>query len=420
MVVTILQIWLAFVIAVMVVYTIRHWIFTFSRVYSRQRVSFADAYDEDLPMLSVLVPMHNEQAVAAQCLDAILASDYPAEKLEILPIDDHSEDETAVILARYAARNPRVKPVRVDQKERGKSNALNVGLAHAQAQIVLVFDADYTPGRGVLRALAKGFIDPEVGAVMGRVVPRNTSRNMLTRLLSMERAGGYQVDQQARYNFDLLPQYGGTVGGFRRRLLDEIGGFDPRSLAEDTELTVSIFRRGWKVVYDNRAECYEEVPETWPARFGQLRRWSRGHNAVASSNLLGVLTTKGLSFAQRLDGALLLLCYAVPPMLLSGWLAALLLFLMGHMPFAGGIALAFAVVLYNAFGNFAPVYQIATAEVLDGSTKRLYLLPFLFYMFPFNSWAITTGWVDSIGDFVKSRRPGWEKTKRSDMGATKA
>ncbi|MDE2571707.1 MAG: glycosyltransferase family 2 protein, partial [bacterium] len=195
------------------------------------------------------------------------------------------------------------------------------------------------------------------------------------------------------------------------------GGFDPRGLAEDTELTASIFRRGWKVAYDNRAECYEEVPESWPARFTQLRRWSRGHNAVAFGHLFGVLFAKGLTFAQRIDGALMLLCYVVPPLLLSGWLAALILFLMGHLPFAGGVALAFAVVLYNAFGNFAPVYQIATAEVLDGSTARLYLLPFLFYMFPFNSWAITTGFIDAIGDSLKRRRPGWEKTARSKVGA---
>ncbi|MDE2572366.1 MAG: glycosyltransferase family 2 protein, partial [bacterium] len=234
MVVVVLQAWLAFVVAVMVVYTIRHWIFTFSRVNGRQRVSFGDAYEEDLPLLSVLVPMHDEQAVAAQCLDAILASDYPASKLEILPIDDHSKDETRAILTRYAAQDARIRPVTIEDAERGKANALNVALREARADIVLVFDADYTPGKGLLRALAKAFIDPEIGAVMGRVVPRNTSRNMLTRLLSMERAGGYQVDQQARYNFNLLPQYGGTVGGFRRQLLEEIGGFDPRGLAEDT------------------------------------------------------------------------------------------------------------------------------------------------------------------------------------------
>lgn len=412
MVVAILGGWLVFVVLVMTVYTARHFVFTFSRIYGKQRVSFNDAYESSLPPITVLIPMHNEGSVAAACLDAILASDYPSGHLEVVPIDDHSEDDTAEVLARYAAHDSRVRPITISGKLRGKSNALNLALEEVDTEIVLVFDADYTPGRGLLRALVMAFIDPEVGAVMGRVVPRNTEANLLTRLLSMERSGGYQVDQQARYNLDLLPQYGGTVGGFRRRLLDEIGGFDPAALAEDTELTASIYKHGWKIVYDNRAECYEEVPQTWSSRFKQLRRWSRGHNRVMLRHVITLMRARELVLLARIDASLLLLCYLVPPLLISGWLAALALFLMGRLPFAGGVVLAFCVVLYNSFGNFAPVYQVATAEILDGSTSRLLLLPYLFYMFPFNSWAISVGFMDAVGDAIKRRRGDWEKTAR--------
>ena len=68
---------------------------------------------------------------------------------------------------------------------------------------------------GLLKQLVAPFFDPEVGAVMGRVVPVNSGANLLTRLLDLERSGGYQVDQQARMNMNLMPQYGGTVGGVR-------------------------------------------------------------------------------------------------------------------------------------------------------------------------------------------------------------
>jgi len=66
--------------------------------------------------------------------------------------------------------------------------------------------------KDVIRELVMAFVDPEVGAVMGRVVPRNNAESLLTRLLALERSGGYQVDQQARYNLDLFPQYGGRSG----------------------------------------------------------------------------------------------------------------------------------------------------------------------------------------------------------------
>jgi cellulose synthase/poly-beta-1,6-N-acetylglucosamine synthase-like glycosyltransferase len=418
MVVTLLDIWMIVVVSVTLVYTIRHWIFTFSRTYGKQRPSYSDVVERDLPTISVLVPMRDEGAVAARCLDALLASDYPASKFEIVAVDDHSVDDTAAVISRYAARDPRVRLVTVNGRARGKAGALNAALEEVTSEIVLVFDADYTPGRGLLRALVTAFVDPKVGAVMGRVIPQNTERNILTRLLAMERSGGYQVDQQARYNLDLLPQYGGTVGGFRRSLVDEIGGFDARALAEDTELTTQLFLRGAKIVYDNRAECYEEVPEKWPSRFRQLRRWSRGHSRVMWRHLGGVLTARGLSFWQRLDAVLLLFCYMLPPLLISGWLAALALFVMGQLPSAGGVALAFCVVLYNTFGNFAPIYQVAAAEVIDGQTTRLRLLPYLFFVFPFNAWSVTVGAMDAVGDALKRRTGRWDKTTRNPEAAS--
>jgi cellulose synthase/poly-beta-1,6-N-acetylglucosamine synthase-like glycosyltransferase len=418
-VVTLLDTWLIFVVTVTIIYTVRHWIFTFSRTYGKQRPSYADVLERDLPTISVLVPMHDEAAVAGRCLDALLASDYPEDKLEIWAIDDHSTDGTGAIVERYARSDTRVKLVKVDGNRRGKSVALNAALAEVTSEIVLVFDADYTPGAGLLRALTSAFVDPKVGAVMGRVVPRNAGRNLLTRLLAMERSGGYQVDQQARYNLDLLPQYGGTVGGFRRSLIEQVGGFDPVALAEDTELTASLFLRGWKIVYDNRAECYEEVPETWASRFNQLRRWSRGHTRVMWRHFGGVFTAKGLRFAQRLDAGLLLFSYLLPPLLISGWLAALTLFLMGRLPTSGGIVLAFCVTLYNTFGNFAPIYQVAAAEILDGSTGELRLLPYLFFVFPFNAWAVAMGALDTFGDAIKRRRGQWQKTKRSASAGAK-
>ncbi len=417
MAVGLLTAWLVLVVLVMSAYTIRHWIFTLSRVYGRQRSSFGDACDDDLPTLAVLVPMHDEARVAGKCLEAILAAEYPADRLEVLAIDDHSRDGTGEIVAEFAARDRRVRPLVLAGEERGKAQALNVALGYTKAEIVLVFDADYTPGRGLFRSLVSAFVDPRVGAVMGRVVPRNASRNLLTHLLAMERAGGYQVDQQARFNLRLLPQYGGTVGGFRRGVLEELGGFDPRALAEDTELTAKLYRRGWSIAYDNRAECYEEVPEAWSARFRQLRRWSRGHNRVLREHLWGLLRTPELSFAQRLDAAMLLGSYLVPPLVIGGWLAALALFLLGALPVYAGVALAFCVVLYNAFGNFAPVYQVATAEVLDGTSSRVLLLPYLFAMFPFNAWSVTEGFIDAIGDTLKNRHARWEKTARSEAQA---
>ena len=407
-----LQTWVFVVVGVMVIYAVRHWLFTMNRMLGRQRPYYQDLIDERLPTLSVLIPMHNESAVAAKILEAIAQSDYPKSRLEVIPIDDHSEDATARILTEFASRYDFIKPLFRRSGARGKSRGLNDGLRAAANDVVLVFDADYYPSRGLMRELAMAFIDPEVGAVMGRVVPHNTSRNFLTRLLSLERSGGYQVDQQARFNLDLLPQYGGTVGGFRRDIALFVGGFDPNMLAEDTDLTFRLYIRGWKVAYANRAECYEEVPETWEARFRQLRRWSRGHCLALGRHCGELFRSPYLSLGQKVDGLLLLAVYSVPPLLLSGIAANALLFLLGATPALEGVLISLFVVGYSAFGNFAPVYEIGAAELLDGMCERLYLLPYMFLLFVYNSWTVTCGAMDALGDWLKPRALVWEKTER--------
>jgi cellulose synthase/poly-beta-1,6-N-acetylglucosamine synthase-like glycosyltransferase len=413
MVVALLQAWTWVVVAIMMVYAFRHWRFTWNRISARQRPYYQDLLDSELPPVSIIVPMHNEAAVAKRLLESLVDSNYPRELLDVIPVDDQSGDATPALVYEYSQQYSFIRPIYNLRGERGKAAALNRALTLARHEIVLVFDADYTPGRDLIRELAMAFIDPEVGAVMGRVVPRNSAVNLLTRLLSLERSGGYQVDQQARYNLDLFPQYGGTVGGFRRSVVIEMGGFDALTLAEDTDLTVRLFIQGWRVLYANRAECYEEVPENWNARFTQLRRWARGHNRAFFVHIFPLLTSKKLSVVQKLDGALLLFIYTVPPILLSGIAVNALLFYMGAIPVIPGIIFAFFVVAYNAFGNFAPVFEVGAAELLDGARERLLLLPYLFYLFLFNSWAVTTGAIDAFGDFVKTRKAKWDKTKRA-------
>ena len=413
MVVVILQSYAAFVVFVMVLYALRHWYFTMNRLWAPQRPYYRDLFDSDLPSITVVVPMHNEASVATAVIDALLHANYPMHKLEILPFDDQSLDDTSTILHDYFERFPDVvKPVYMLGGVRGKPNALNVALHLATHDIIIVFDADYTPGKDILRELAMAFSDPEVGAVMGRMIPLNGSKNLLTRLLSLERSGGYQVGQQARYNLDLFPQYGGTVGGFRRSMVTKLGGFDLATLAEDTDLTARLFIEGRKVVYSNGSECYEEVPESWPARFRQLRRWSRGHNRAFFRNGLGVLTSTHLTPVQKLDGFLLLAVYMIPPLILTGFAVNAILFFMGALPLWSTIGLVFFVVAFNSFGNFAPVYEIGAAELLDGAGRRLLLLPYLYYLFLFNSWAVTHGMIDTLGDLIKNRSPHWDKTAR--------
>ena len=412
MVVALMRGYMIFIVVLMIVYATRHLIFSHNRLFGRQRIYYGDIYASRMPKISVLIPMYNEEQVLHFVMEALLASNYDRDRLDIIPINDNSTDGTKELLDEYHRKYHFIKPLHRKEGQRGKPAGLNDALAIATGDVVIVFDADYRPAKDMLRQLALAFEDPEIGAVMGRVIPYNTNKNLLTRLINMERSGGYQVDQQARYNLRTIPQYGGTVGGFRRDVMLEMGGFNTHVLAEDTELTFRLYTSGWKVIYANSAECYEEAPETWKARGKQIRRWSRGHNNVMFRYFLKVLFSKGMDFREKGDGLLLLSVYAVPFLFLLGQGVSIALFLLGRMDlFAGWWVLLF-IGAYSSFGNFAPFYEIGSALILDGMKKEVLLLPLLMFNFYFYMWHISLGFIEAVIDLLTKRQVTWAKTKR--------
>lgn len=404
------------IIMVMVVYALRHGIFTFSRLFGHQRHPYLDIDCAQWPMVTVFIAAHNEELVIAGCLRALLNTNYPPDRLKIVPVNDRSTDSTRTIIDGYVQSNPgRITPFHRDDGKGGKAAALKDALAHAEGDIAIIFDADYVPGRGLLKQLVAPFFDPEVGAVMGRVVPINVGANLLTRLLDLERSGGYQVDQQARMNLRLVPQYGGTVGGVRLSAVAAVGGWHDDMLAEDTDITYRLLFNGWKTVYTNRSECYEEVPQDWAVRVKQVKRWSKGHNQVLMRYWYQFAISPFLSWRERLDGMLLLLVFSLPPLLLLGWLLAVGLYFMNAGTLLTQLISVFAVMSYGAMGNFAAFFEISTAVLLDGHRKRLRLLPFNLLGFFVSLFSISSSVASLATDKLLGRNLVWEKTVRYRM-----
>ena len=410
--IAILKGYFIFTVILMIIYAVRHLLFAYNRTFGSQKMYYNDIYSSKMPKISVLIPMHNEEQVLQYVLEALLKCDYDRDRMEIIPINDNSTDRTKELLDEYHEKYEFIRPIHRDCPNRGKPAGLNDAMEVATGDIIIVFDADYRPATDMLKQLAVAFFDPEVGAVMGRVIPYNANKNLLTRLINLERSGGYQVDQQARYNMGFIPQYGGTVGGFRKELIKEMGGFNPAVLAEDTELTFRLYTHGWKVIYANSAECYEEAPETWDVRGRQIRRWSRGHNSVLFRYLFRVILSRKMKLREKIDGIFLLFVYAVPFFLALGQLDAIALFFLHQMDIMSGWWVLLFLGVYCSFGNFAPFYEIGSALLVDGVKNEIYLLPLIMYNFYFYMWYISLGFLDAVVDIFTGRQVTWAKTKR--------
>lgn len=395
------------------VFLIRQISFSVVTLGRPQTSPFSRARLSDWPSVTILVAAHNEERVIWGCLEKLLALDYPQEQLRIMVVNDRSSDRTGAIVDEQVARHPGRLEVlhRAFDALPGKPAALKDALAGVGSDIVVFFDADYLPDPPLLKKLVAPFVDPQVGASMGRVVPYNTRANLLTRLLDLERRGGYTVDQAARGVWNLLPQFGGTVGAVRLGALRDVGGWTADVLAEDTDLTYRLFIQGWSVEYVDDATCYEESPETWHVRFKQIRRWACGHNQCLFRYLKATVTTPYQPVLRRLDAALVLLFFLFPALSLVSLVAALVYpTLFPYPPFNFAVVAAFSFVV--GFGNFAPYFQIAAAAVRDRQPDAVAMLPLIFLSSAISMLASFQGLLFAMRGLLFGAHLGWDKTTR--------
>lgn len=411
-----LQIVIGFTVLVLGLYAVRHYLLGFSRLRMAHPKDTNELVGFHMPSVTVLIPMHDEERVAADILQALVDCDYSWDRLEVIPINDRSTDRTGEIVDEFAAKYPFIKPLHRTGGAAGKPAALAEACEQASGDILILFDADYVPGRSVLKMLVAPFADPETGAVMGRVVPHNIGDSLLSGLLSLERSAGYQSVQQARFNLGFTAQFGGTVGGVRKAALDAVGGWNPESLTEDTDLTFALLLSGWRTVYVNRAECYEEVPVSWTVRRRQLSRWVTGHTECMHTYWPALLRSSFVPATEKIDALFLLAMYWTAPVLVLGWLASLLLFFIPEAHQSPLLPLALAFLGYQMFANQATFLEIGVAAMLDGTRLRALLMPLNLLNFFANTGAICNAmlryyWKRLWG----SGGDGWYKTHRTRL-----
>ncbi|MGB9683940.1 MAG: glycosyltransferase [Candidatus Bathyarchaeales archaeon] len=407
--------------ALMVAYLVRHYIFTITVLKTAQKKKTNSKTQNSVyqPTVSILVPARNEERVIGRLLQRMTELTYPKENLQVIVVDDASTDDTGKIAEQYSKAYNYIEVVKRDKKEGGcgKASALNAGLRHADGEIILCFDADYYPQRDIVEKLVKEFADSKVGAVQGRVIVLNEPQNIVTRLVALERIGGYCVDQEARDKLGLITQFGGTVGGFRRELLESLGGWDENVLAEDTDLTFRVYLAGYSVKYVSDAECYEEAVESWQAYWKQRYRWAKGHMQCAFKHSLNVLRSKKLGFIGKIDGLLLLNVYFMPVAVLFSWIIGVPLFFLKFSQWLTPFWTVISISLYSAVGNFAPFYEVGVGTYLDGRTRAQWLIPLLVFTFLYNIPICTKAFLDLLMSKLAGKNGNhWDKTAHSGNG----
>jgi cellulose synthase/poly-beta-1,6-N-acetylglucosamine synthase-like glycosyltransferase len=358
------------------------------------------------PTVSVLVACKDERSVVDGLVESMLGLDYPPDLVELVVIDDCSTDGTGERLDELARGEPRLRCLhRTPGGATGKSAALNDAVDLTTGEILVIFDADHQPRADVLRRLVAHFAEPTVGAVQGRCEIRNPDDSPLSRLIAIDYMAGYLVNEYGRQALFQLPAYGGANCAVRASSLRAVGGWNPSSVTEDTDLTLRLLLRGERVRFDVNAVDREEGVVTLTRFWRQRYRWARGHQQAWRDYRRRVWATPHLSRVEKVETTMFLFVFHLPVASAIG-LALVLAWSMGLARPSDPLNL----VVFWTLLFLGPLLELGGGLLVAGASRRdalavAYFLP----LFLVSMALCTKAWADALA----GRRYGWVKTARA-------
>jgi len=246
--------------------------FTYLLVYleNRKKIFRDPPLPKKLPKVSILVPAYNEEKTIGKTLKSLLNLNYPKDKLEIIAINDGSTDNTLKIMKKFEKYGVKV----IDKPNGGKASALNAGLKKAKGEIIVCMDADSVVSKNALKYTLGYFNDPKVGAVASSLKVYKP-KNFWQKMQFVEYI--YNVFlRKVLALMDSVFVVPGPFGLYRRKVLEEVGGWEEGNLTEDMELTMRIQKAGYKVEASLNSIVYTKTPDTFKKLIKQRVRWYRG------------------------------------------------------------------------------------------------------------------------------------------------
>jgi glycosyltransferase involved in cell wall biosynthesis len=376
----------------------------------------ANARAEDVPFVTVQLPLYNEATVAARLLDHVARFDYPHEKLEIQVLDD-STDETGSI-ARAAISRLRdtegfenLDVVYIHRVDRTgyKAGALDNGLKVCKGELVAIFDADFLPQPDFLRALVPHFADSKIGMVQARWGHMNRDHSLLTRTQALMLDGHHLVENRARSAAGWLFNFSGTGGMWRKDAIYAAGGWQHDTLTEDLDLSYRAQMAGWKFIYREDVVTPAELPEDVSAFRAQQYRWAKG-TVQTSRKLMERVFTAKLTLPQRIEAFFHLTPHFAYPLMVL--LSVLLLPALILMPATNPqtmlmIDLPLCIGTTGSLAAFYAMAESAQGRSRLGAFKQLpALLALGAGLAPHLSKAVFEGLRSMAGEFVRTPKKG--------------
>lgn len=336
---------------------------------------------DDLPFVTIQLPIYNEMYVADRLIQAICQINYPKNRLEIQVLDD-STDETVDIVEKviedYIKQGFDIKHIRREIRTGYKAGALQNGMMTAKGEFLAIFDADFIPSINFLFKTLPYFKDPKTAVVQTKWEHLNKNYSLLTRVQAFALDVHFTVEQSGRNSAGYFINFNGTAGIWRKTSIIDAGGWSADTLTEDLDLSYRAQLKGWKFKYLEDVGSPAELPSEIQGLKTQQYRWNKGGAETARKIIPKILKSKSIPFGVK--------CHAISHLLNSS--VYILVFLVALLSFP-------MVFFFNHFSEstniqFLSFYYLATiaislvffVSVYSTSVSKKRALPYYLVIFP--------------------------------------
>ncbi|WP_438972228.1 cellulose synthase family protein [Polaribacter sp.] len=280
----------------------------------RNKEDNAEKFDfenpEEIPFVTIQLPVYNELYVMKRLLKNIAKIKYPLHKLEIQVLDDSTDEsieKTAKHVKKIQELGIDIKHIRRSNREGFKAGALKEGLKTAKGEFIAIFDADFLPQKDWLFQTVPYFKDKNIGVVQTRWGHINRNYSTLTRIQAFMLDAHFTLEQVGRNCKGHFINFNGTAGIWRKECIYDAGNWQGDTLTEDIDLSYRAQLNNWKFKYLEHVETPAELPVVISAARSQQFRWNKGGAENFQKMLKKILTNKHVSFKTKIHGLLHLL-----------------------------------------------------------------------------------------------------------------
>jgi len=383
--------------------------------------------EEELPFVTIQLPLYNELYVVERLIDNITKFDYPKDKFEIQLLDD-SNDETIQIVANkvaeYKALGFNIYQHQRDNRVGFKAGALADGMKIVKGEFIAIFDADFLPKPEFLRQTLPHFQNEKVGVVQTKWEHINEDYSLLTRLQAFGLNAHFTVEQTGRNVGNHFINFNGTAGIWRKTCIEDAGGWESDTLTEDLDLSYRAQLKGWQFKYLQELGSPAELPAAMSALKTQQFRWTKGAAECTRKNLLRVLENKEIPFRTKLHALFhlmnssIFICIVLLSVLSIPMLMIKNNFIEYHMLFKYSGFFMLSLVFLSVY------YFVSLASDYKNKLKAFFHFTFLFPFFLsvsmglslHNAMAVIEGYIGKKTPFIRTPKFNLVKNKDSWHG----